>query len=263
MLFSVVRQFRRAAFSFCPKEIEMAVKRLGSGSGPERKEGATRLTAGKHRRVQIARTGGRKLFGAAAQKVFLEWFAATCNLSWSAEMAGFNYKTVLRHRMNDARFREGWERAVEQGYARLEAQQLETKKREVPIGIEGDWDAPEMDPMDPQLALAILRERKREVKHPEMVRRQGRRPRVASNAEVKAALEKRLKAFYVRERARLGREEGEIPPRDGEGDRGAQRRGGGGSAPEPTPPGGAPPPPPPLHHPAAPDGPPPRPGEDL
>lgn len=64
----------------------------------------------------------------------------------SAEMAGFNYKTVLRHRMTDAHFAEGWDRAVPQAYARLEAQQLETKRTELPLGIEGDWDAPEMDP---------------------------------------------------------------------------------------------------------------------
>jgi hypothetical protein len=154
-----------------------------------------RVQPNKGRRLQVARTGGRKLFDAAAQAVFLEWFAATCNVSWSAERAGFNHKTVLRHRMNDPHFREGWERALAQGYARLEAKQLETKRKEVPIGIEGDWDAPEMDDMDPLLRLQILREHKREIAG---VRKPGRRPRVASNIEVREALVIRLRAFGIR-----------------------------------------------------------------
>ena len=154
-----------------------------------------RVQANKHRKIQLARTGGRKLFNKAAQRVFLEWFAATCNVKWSAEMAGFNYKTVLRHRMNDAHFAEGWDRAVRQGYARLEAKVIETRRKETPIGIEGDWDAPEMDEIDPHLALAILREHKREIAG---VKKPGRAPSVASNAEVFDALVKRLRAFGIR-----------------------------------------------------------------
>ncbi len=65
----------------------------------------------------------------------------TANLGWSARQAGFNYKTVLRHRMNDAAFAEAYDRALAQGYARLQGQLLETEideAAEAPIGIEGD-----------------------------------------------------------------------------------------------------------------------------
>jgi hypothetical protein len=148
--------------------------------------------------VQLARTGGRKLFGKAAKTVFLEWFAATCNIGWAAEKAGFNYKTVLRHRMNDPAFAADFDRAMAQGYARLEAKRLETKRRAEPAGIEGDWDAPEMEEMAPERMDAILRERGRQLFQPELARKQGRRPRVASNAEVNAALERALKAFEKR-----------------------------------------------------------------
>ncbi|MEA3011611.1 MAG: hypothetical protein QOD42_156 [Sphingomonadales bacterium] len=189
-----------------------------------------KIQPGRHREIQLMRPGRRKLFNRAAQQVFLEWFAATCNVKWSAERAGFNYKTVLRHRMTDPVFAEGWDRAVPQAYARLEAQQLETKRTEVPIGIEGDWDAPEMDPVDPQIAIQLLREHKRDVAGPRPgfgePRKQGRRPTVATNAEVKAALEKRLKAFHARQRsacakdaadeARPGKGGDENPPRHGE-----------------------------------------------
>ncbi|HKR25312.1 MAG TPA: hypothetical protein VJS15_08645 [Allosphingosinicella sp.] len=174
-----------------------------------------RIVSNKHRRLQVARTGGRKLFDEAAQAEFLEWFAATCNFAWSAEEAGFNYKTVMRHRMNDPRFREGCERALEQGYARLEAKRLETKKQETPIGIEGDRDAPEMEAMEPERMDRILRDQRMAAKHPERVRRQGRRPRVASNAEVKEELAKRLTVFGIRiseEEDRKGPEGGEEAP---------------------------------------------------
>lgn len=177
-------------------------RRVGAGgSRPGTGDKRARLQAGKHRKVQLARTGGRKLFRKAARAEFLEWFAATCNVQWAAEKAGFNYKTVLRHRMNDPLFAEDWDRAMRQGYARLEAKRLETKRREAPIGIEGDWDAPEMDAMEPARMDAILRERGRELATG--VRKQGRRPRIASNAEVWAALKKGLRAYRARVR-RLG-----------------------------------------------------------
>lgn len=183
--------------------------------------GAARIRPSKRRKLQLTRTGARKLFDEAAQQDFLEWFAATCNVSWSAEQAGFNYKTVLRHRMNDERFAEAWDRALKQGYARLEAKQLETKKREAPIGVEGDRDAPEMDDIDPYLAMQLLREHRREIAG---VKKPGRAPTAASNKEVFDALVKRLRAFGIRveEEERRERE-----AREGKGDAAADKHGSG------------------------------------
>ncbi len=158
-------------------------------------KGTRRVQANKHRAVQVARTGGRKLFDEDAKSRFLEWFAATCNVSLSAEQAGFNYKTAFRHRMNDERFAQGWDRALAQGVARLKAKTLETKAKETPIGIEGDLDAPEMEPIDPALAIQLLREHERRLAgYP----KSGARPRLATNAEVRAALVQRLAAFGAR-----------------------------------------------------------------
>lgn len=163
-----------------------------------------RIQPNKHRKVQLTRSR-RKLFGRAAKQDFLEWFAATANLGWSARQAGFNYKTVLRHRMNDAVFAEAYDRALRQGYVRLLGQQLETEiatDAEAPIGIEGDRDAPAMQKMDPDRALALLREHGRYLAGPGAgagaARKQGRRPRVATNAEVKTELERALKVFERR-----------------------------------------------------------------
>lgn len=188
---------------------------------------AARIAAGKHRALQEVRTGGRKLFDHGAKAAFLDWFGATCNLSWAAEKAGFNYKTVLRHWAEDGEFGEACERAMAQGYRRLEAKRLETKRQAIPIGIEGEEDSPEMPDMAPERMDSILRERGRLLASArgEGPRKQGRRPRIATNAEVREELLKALKAFERREKrvgtAGAGEAESPPPPRpspiEGEG----------------------------------------------
>ena len=137
------------------------------------------------------------MFDDARKAVFLEWFAATCNAKWAADRAGVGYKTVWRHRMNDPVFAEGYDRCEEQAVARLRAKRLETKKRTLEIGPDGEEDAPEMDDIDPILAAQLLREhqtgpsgaRARKVAHT---------PRVAGDQEVRAELVRRLGTFGVR-----------------------------------------------------------------
>jgi hypothetical protein len=186
----------------------------GVGAGGK----APRIIPNKHRKLQIAPTR-RKLFGEKDKSEFLEWFAATCNCSLSARKVGFHYRTVLRHWREDPAFGERCEEALRMGYPRLEElalraglEALSPKKRRAP---KGDRTPPEEHfRMDPMTAVQLLREHKRQAvpgwNGPGSGRggKRGQRPRVASNAEVKAALEKRLKAFYVRERTRLAREAG-------------------------------------------------------
>lgn len=167
----------------------------GGREPPDSGKEAGRIVASRNREAQMRRDGGRKLFDEAAKLEFLEWFAATCNAGWAAERAGFNYKTVWKHRMNDPAFAEDYDRAEEQAVARLRAKRLETKRKPLKRGIEGDWDAPEMDDIDPILAAQLLREHDGKAGRPRKTRRT---PRVASNAEVRAALVKRLAAYGVR-----------------------------------------------------------------
>jgi hypothetical protein len=178
-----------------------------------------RIQPNKHRTLQLTHTR-RKLFGKEAKKDFLEWFAATANLGWSARQAGFNYKTVLRHRMNDAVFAEAYDRALRQGFVRLLGQQLETEiadGAEAPIGIEGDRDAPAMQKLDRDFALALLREHGRYLAGQPagagVARKQGKRPRVASAAEVRTEMAKALAAFEKRCRAMGFEDPDEVPPR--------------------------------------------------
>jgi hypothetical protein len=178
-----------------------------------------RIIPNKHRKLQIAPTR-RKLFGAAAQDEFLEWFAATCNCSLSARKVGFHYRTVIRHWREDPAFGERCEAALKIGYARLEelalraaAEALSPARRRPP---KGDRAPPaEHFRMDPATAVQLLREHKRGLAGlaggSGAASKPGRRPKVATNAEVRAALEKALKAFQARVRAKTG---GAPPPAD-------------------------------------------------
>ncbi len=191
------------------------------GPGAAREEAAAgvavRITAGKSRSVQMVRAGGRKLFKGKIRTEFLEWFAATANVKWSAKRVGIAYQTVWKHRMGDAGFAEDFERALEQGVARVRAKMIETRAKAEPAEIEGDWDAPELEHIDPQVGLSLLREHgfglggKLPGGRPA---KQGRAPRAATNAEVEAALVKRLAEYSRRVRAAGGGAEAgqEAPP---------------------------------------------------
>ena len=181
------------------------------GSSPGQAEpgrsGGERIIPNKNRVRQVAPTS-RKLFDDEAKAEFLEWFAATCNISLAARKAGFHYRTVLRHWREDEAFGARGEAALQMGYVRLEALALrsaeEALTRAAPP-LKGDRPAPaETLAMDPSVALQLLRDHKRGPtgagSGPGSKR--GQRPRVATNAEVREALTKRLKAYRDRVRAR-------------------------------------------------------------
>jgi hypothetical protein len=188
------------------------------GGGPSRRaaiDGDERLCSNKHRELQISRTGKRKLFGKKARKAFLEWFAATGNVAWSAQKVGFSDKTVWRHRMNDPRFAEAFDRAFEQSLMRNKARMVELKAKEGPIALDGGVGESELEDCDLEKAWPLIVEMERAkgrggggggapVGRPS---NRGRMPRAASNAQVRKELEKRLRAFGRRMRA-----EGKEPP---------------------------------------------------
>ena len=61
----------------------------------------------------------------AKETRFLEALSDTCNVRLSARRAKVGNSTVYQHRLKDAAFRDGWARAIAQGYARLEIETLE------------------------------------------------------------------------------------------------------------------------------------------
>jgi hypothetical protein len=178
------------------------------GAGPEAGLEGMSVRPSKHRDMQMGRDGGRKLFKGKLRTVFLEWFAATGNCVFSAAKAGVCYQTVWKHRMADPDFAEAFDRALDQGVVRAKARLVEDKPK-APIEIEGDLDAIELEPADPELVLRLVGAQARAKAGGR--RRQRTRARIATNAEVEAALRKRLAVFARRERA-LGRGVGEGGP---------------------------------------------------
>lgn len=68
------------------------------------------------RRVRAVR------FAAARKQVFLDHFAGTADAFASAEAAGVHVSTVYKHRSLDPEFARGWDEALRQSYASLEAE---------------------------------------------------------------------------------------------------------------------------------------------
>jgi hypothetical protein len=187
-----------------------------------RREEVLKVGANKNRIVQVRRAGPRKLFDKARKEVFLEWFAATCNLRLSAGKAGVHDKTVYKHLMKDEAFVEAFERALRLGYMRLEARQVQEAHRltlssEAPLAAgNGSYevrcdldDALVEEHFDPQLALQLLREHGRRLT-PSQGSSQGRRkagapPQSATTREIADALAKRLKGFGLRVERECGK----------------------------------------------------------
>jgi hypothetical protein len=154
---------------------------------------------------------GWNRFDAAKRKLFLKWFAATANAAQSARLAGVAKSTVYDHRMKDGRFAEAWDRALEQSYARIEAKVVEMQFEQAagaPIEFDGSFEPPDAPLVDLDMAMQLLKQHKAEVTRIRGERgdRPGRkkavppfeRERLASDAEVRRALVKSLRAFGAR-----------------------------------------------------------------
>jgi hypothetical protein len=98
----------------------------------------------------------RNAFTATRKETFLEHFAATANAKAAARAAGVSIRTVYQHRKDDPEFRERWADALDQGYARLEAE-LVRRASTPPRRVKADEQAARAnETIDPKVALAIL-----------------------------------------------------------------------------------------------------------
>lgn len=161
-----------------------------------------RIAANRGRALQATRAGGRKLFGKARKDVFLQWLALTASVSFAAEQAGVTRQTVSKHRLSDPEFEEKYRQAVELAVPDLQARLHAYLKGRPKLDLHGELEPPDDAAFDPQLALQILREQQRMMgeaaRSAGSALKRGRMPRVATNAEVRAALVKRLVAFGIR-----------------------------------------------------------------
>jgi hypothetical protein len=161
------------------------------GIAVEESSGDVLIAPGKGRKLQYRR-GRRRPFGPKLQDLFLEHFAATCNIEASAEAAGVGRSTVNKHLAEDADFRARFDRVLEFAYCRLDAelvrQRIEAAERPQTDGDEA-FRAAEFE-----RALQLLREHKRgRPGGPD--RRPGAAPTHAGLDEVCLALARQLKKF--------------------------------------------------------------------
>lgn len=151
------------------------------------------------RRLQKRRVR-RARFDEKRKDAFLDHFAATCDARAAAEAAGISEDCVYRHRASDPAFAEAYQTALEQGYARLEAeavrQRLEAQERlrRAPRRLKAEA-AQEFERM-----LQLLREYRRPGGRigPRTPRREHLRTRW-SFEETLAEIDRKLKIFAARE----------------------------------------------------------------
>jgi hypothetical protein len=83
---------------------------------------------------RLQRRRGRGIaFTDARKQTFLDHFAGTADVKAACDAAGIHYSTVYKHRRSDPVFAAGWDDALAQSYALLEAeavrQRLEMQRR--------------------------------------------------------------------------------------------------------------------------------------
>lgn len=175
----------------------------------EASRGEWLVEGAKGRKYQL-RKARRNAFTRERKEAFLDHFAATCDARASAAVAGVAVSTVYAHLRTDAVFRQGWMEALEQGYARLEAEAVAQRIRAIEryrvpgdkIVADGDadeggggvrgWDA-ESD-AEFERTLCLLREHKRTLAGAD---KGGRKATAWSFEQALDALEKQLAAFGI------------------------------------------------------------------
>ena len=175
---------------------------------PSKLDEDMRVRPAKNRLLQVNAKPRRKLFDKARKEVFLEWFAATCNVTLSAAKADVCAETVFRHLQTDEDFNEAFQKALQLGYLRLEARTLQEAHAPAYEVRRLDDEAVE-EHFDPELALRLLAQHRRNLPGLRERKRVGAAPRPVSNKEIAEALAKRLKGFALRVDRQKQRETGE------------------------------------------------------
>lgn len=151
----------------------------------------TRITAGAKQRPRRQKAGSY-FWDDAAEAIFFDTLAATCNVTASAQAAGFTTPTVYEHRRKRPGFADRWQAALEQGYARLEMTLLQAANDSL-AGVPFDADRP-IPRMTVDQALDVLRAHHQRVTGGPH-RGPGRYARPRPLDEVRAGIERKIRAI--------------------------------------------------------------------
>lgn len=98
----------------------------------------------------------RPAWTAATERKFIDHLAATCNVAASLREVGATATSAYRHRQQSAPFRTAWDRALNDGYARLEAMLLDRALNGRRVTVERDGEVIETVEYCDTLALRLL-----------------------------------------------------------------------------------------------------------
>ena len=131
----------------------------------------------------------------AQVETFFDTLSETCNVTRSAEAAGFAVSTAYRKRKSDAAFRRAWAEAVREGYAKLELVLLERAIDGTPKAVSGRGGGDDrlVREYSTALAVALLK------RHSETAELAGYEPPEDELAEIRERILQRLDK--LRERA--------------------------------------------------------------
>lgn len=119
------------------------------------------------------RPSGRKDWTATKERKFLEALSDTCNVTLAAKIAGVGNTTVYSRRAKDAAFRDGWVKAIAQGYARLELEMIERAlKGSVRVIEHRDGRKETVVEYPDRVALTLLKMHRDTAAEPERIERQ-------------------------------------------------------------------------------------------
>ncbi|WP_037472697.1 hypothetical protein, partial [Sphingobium sp. ba1] len=104
---------------------------MADGAGVELRPGRQAVADGTRAQQRKAR---KDSWTRAQEREFLEVLATTCNVSEAARVAGVRRAGAYERRQRDARFAADWDRAIDIGYAEIEAMLM----REVLFGSESE-----------------------------------------------------------------------------------------------------------------------------
>ena len=139
----------------------------------------------------------------AKEKRFLAALCETCNVSLSAERAGVGSTTVYGHRARDAAFRDGWDRALAQGFARLEIEMLERALSGTMRTIEHkDGRAERVVEYSDRVGLALLKMHRDRAEAPARHEREDAAMAVEEVAELRAKIMAKLERVHEQAVAR-------------------------------------------------------------
>lgn len=168
---------------------------MGKGTGPA---GSIVRASGKDG-PQIVHSKGKR-WTDAAEALFLDHLAASCNVKASADAAGFSTVAIYNRRRADPAFATRWQAALEQGYARIEMLLVHRAEQALETGLP-NADSPIVT-MTVSDALNVLKLHRAAVKG-DGARAPGWRARPRSLDEMRDSILAKLEAIEGQRLARL------------------------------------------------------------